>query len=438
LRTANVAVFALAFFAAACTSNGTTGAEPSSGAAPPASAAEPVGAGLDPSFGSGGEVTTSFTSGHDSIAAIAVQADGKLVAVGSADSDAEFALARYNPNGSLDSTFGDGGKVTTDFTKDGDWADAVAVQPDGKIVAAGGAGQTGSGRTLTLDFAIARYSPDGTLDPTFGDGGKVMTGFTPGGDYVTGIAIQADGKIVAAGMEDDRIGDDSNFALARYNPDGSLDTTFGQGGMVTTDFAQKDGANAGIVLQADGKIVAAGVAIPDGFALARYNPDGSLDTTFGKGGLVTTSLRDAGAVFHMALLPDGGILAAGGGFSTDPQRLVIARFTSSGKLDSGFGTDGILTSKLSGPFGSIAVQDDGKIVAEGPSFTLVRFDPDGSLDPGFGANGELTTDLGSGFTSTGLGMGALAIDGGGDILAGGYASSSKSDWDFALVRYLAT
>ncbi|MDP9299859.1 MAG: hypothetical protein M3P43_03035 [Actinomycetota bacterium] len=161
-------------------------------------------------------------------------------------------------------------------------------------------------------------------------------------------------------------------------------------------------------------------------------------TPRGKGGLVSTSLRDAGAAFHMALLPDGEILAAGGGFSTDPQRLVIARFTSSGKLDGSFGTDGILTSKLSDPFGSIAVQDDGKIVAEGPSFTLVRFDPDGSLDPGFGANGELTTDLGSGFTSTGFGMGALAIDGGGDILAGGYASSSKSDSDFALVRYLAT
>ncbi len=156
LRVARVAVCALALLGLACTSN--QGAPHASASANPPSSNLNA-AGLDPSFGSGGEVTTSFTFGHDAIAAIAVQADGKFVAVGNADSDAEFALARYNPDGSLDSTFGDGGKVTTDFTKDGDWADAVAVQPDGKIVAAGGAGQTGSGRTLTwtsLSPATAR------------------------------------------------------------------------------------------------------------------------------------------------------------------------------------------------------------------------------------------------------------------------------------------
>src|SRR6185312_12779398 len=174
--------------------------------------------------------------------------------------------------GDLDGAFGTGGTVTTDFAGNGDEARAVAVQPDGKIVAAGGA------LGATVDFALVRYRPDGTLDATFGTGGKVTTDFGSA-EQAFAVAVQPDGKIVVAG------GGATGFELARYNADGSLDGTFGAGGKVTTRFGLGlpfTRAHA-IVLQPDGKIVVAGTATsataPD-FGLARYNPNGSLDASF--------------------------------------------------------------------------------------------------------------------------------------------------------------
>src|SRR6266536_6144139 len=168
--------------------------------------------------------------------------------------------------GALDPTFGIGGEVTTDFGGS-DSAQAVAIQSDGKILAAG---LSGAG-----DFALARYNADGSLDPSFGSGGKVTTDFG-GFDLALGVALQSDGKIVAAGQG----GSSFDFALARYNADGSLDTSFGSGGKVTTDFGVFDAATA-VAIQRDGKIVATGSTFSSGFqqfALARYNADGSLDT----------------------------------------------------------------------------------------------------------------------------------------------------------------
>jgi uncharacterized delta-60 repeat protein/uncharacterized repeat protein (TIGR01451 family) len=169
-------------------------------------------------------------------------------------------------SGDLDPTFGTGGKVTTDFAGSNAGANGVALQADGKIVAAGFA-DSGSGS----DFALARYNPDGSLDASFGTGGKVTTDFAGGSDSAFGVALQADGKIVAAGFADS--GSRGDFALARYNPDGSLDASFGTGGKVTTDFAGSGDEAFGVALQADGKIVAAGFAGSGSrgdFALARY------------------------------------------------------------------------------------------------------------------------------------------------------------------------
>jgi uncharacterized delta-60 repeat protein len=352
---------------------------------------------LDPSFGNGGRVTTDLTSGSpERITALAQQADGKLVAAGEAVSGPDprgtifdFALTRYNPDGSLDPTFGSGGTVTTDFADDNDEAAAVVVQPDGKLVIAGsattGIGQDPFPRTL-IDFALARYNPDGSLDSTFGQGGKVTTNFIDGTDRAAALVLQPDGKLVAAGLAfiettPDIHNERTGFGLARYNPDGSLDPTFGTGGTVISDTPDLLRATA-LVRQPDGKLVAAGTAVGPNrnapLALVRYNPDGSPDPTFGTGGTV---VNDFGGVFQwptgLVRQPDGKLAVAGG---TDA--FLLARFNPNGTPDPKFGTGGLVTTSL-GPAGggpeALAMQADGKLVAAGwqggvqPDFALVRY-----------------------------------------------------------------
>ena len=249
---------------------------------------------LDTSFGTDGRVTTNFVSGYadpscvkevsqetdiasssDAARSLAIQADGKIVIAGSVSppsycgylvsTNYDFALARYNTDGSLDTSFGIGGKVMTDFASSDDEAYSVVIQ-NGKIIAAGYA-SNGSNRK---DFALARYNADGSLDPSFGTGGKVTTDFASSYDYANSVAIQADGKIIAAGSANNGTND---FALARYNADGSLDPGFGTGGKVTTDFASHYDYADSVAIQADGKIIVAGNTFNgtnNNFALARY------------------------------------------------------------------------------------------------------------------------------------------------------------------------
>jgi uncharacterized delta-60 repeat protein/uncharacterized repeat protein (TIGR01451 family) len=228
--------------------------------------------------------------------AVAIQSDGKIVAVGGTDGD--FAISRYEGDGSLDSTFGVSGTVTTDFGGF-DYGQAVAIQSDGKIVAVGGADG---------DFAIARYEDDGSLDSTFGING-IKTTYSGGPDGGNAVAIQSDGRIVVAG---DAGGD---FGVVRYNDEGDLDSTFGIGGVVKTDFGASDGASA-IGIQTDGKIVVAGT-IDDPYStdsdmgVVRYNSDGNLDSTFGISGMVTTDLGGSDAGRAVAIQSDGKIVVVG-------------------------------------------------------------------------------------------------------------------------------
>src|SRR5262245_16776323 len=196
---------------------------------------------LDPTFGTDGKVLTDFDHSTDVANAVALQTDGKLVVVGTTYinndfSGEDFAVARYNPDGTLDKTFGIGGKVQTDFPGLAAVASSVVVQPDGKIVVAGGAFPL---FTFAGDFKVARYNPDGLLDTSFGDNGIVTTTF-PEGSYAFDVALQSDGKIIAAGtvFVDFNPGEssDTDFALARYNPDGTPDATFGNDGQISTDF----------------------------------------------------------------------------------------------------------------------------------------------------------------------------------------------------------
>jgi uncharacterized delta-60 repeat protein len=194
---------------------------------------------LDPSFGSMGRVTTSFPAGAAWGNALAIQADGKIVVAGSVDGT--FALARFNPDGSLDGSFGSSGLVTTSFAEGDAAGNALAIQANGLIVAAGSAGGK---------FALARYTIDGSLDGSFGSSGQLTTWFAGGRAWANAVTIQTDGKIVAAG------GDGRKFALARYDADGALDNRFGGDGTVRTDFGpQAKDYVIGATLQADGKML---------------------------------------------------------------------------------------------------------------------------------------------------------------------------------------
>ena len=412
---------------------------------------------LDPTFGTDGKVLTDFDRSTDIANAVAIQADGKLVVVGTTYQDndfsgEDFAVARYNPDGTLDKTFGAGGKVQTDFPGLAAVASSVVVQPDGKIVVAGGAFLL---FTFAGDFKVARYNPDGSLDTSFGDGGIVTTTF-PEGSYAFDVALQADGKIIAAGtvFVDFNPGESSNtdFALARYNPDGTPDATFGNGGQVSTDFLGLEDDAFSILIQLDGKIVAVGSANDPAtfydFAAVRYLSNGTLDTTFGVAGKVHTDFGDQNfdRARSAALQPDGRIVAAGFAISQNGgvQNFAVARYTSNGVLDTSFGADGITQID----FGSccqsankVLLQPNGEIITigyantEGPDsdFLLARLTSEGSLDPTFGAGGKVRTSFGD---LNGGANGAVFQPDGKIVAVGFQATGLELFADFALARYL--
>ena len=226
----------------------------------------------DTGFGAGGIVTTAVGSGYDYAHALVIKSDNKIVVAGSSSNGSKynFALVGYNANGTLDTTFGTGGIVTTPVGSYWNSAYALGIQSDGKIVAAGYS-VNGSNN----NFALVRYTANGSLDTTFGTGGIVTTPIGSSDDKAYALGIQSSGKIVAAGGTFN--GNNYNFALVRYNANGNLDTTFGKGGIVITAIGSDNSASA-LVIQPDSKIVAAGYARPGGssygydFALARYWP----------------------------------------------------------------------------------------------------------------------------------------------------------------------
>jgi uncharacterized delta-60 repeat protein len=414
---------------------------------------------LDPTFGTGGMVMTDLNHSTDLANAVAVQSDGKLVVVGQAYkqndfSGEDFVVTRYNTDGTLDTTFGRGGKVRTDFPGLAAVPSSVVIQPDGKIVVAGGAFPL---FTFAGNFELVRYNPNGSLDTSFGNGGIVTTIF-PEGSYAFDVALQPDGKIIAAGtvFVDFNPGDmsDTDFALARYNPNGSLDTTFGNSGMVTTDFLGHEDDAFSVLIQPDGKIIAVGSANDPAtfydFAAVRYLSNGTIDTAFGVAGKVRTDFGDQNfdRARSAALQPDGKIVAAGFAISQNGgvQNFAVARYTSNGVLDTTFSGDGIRQID----FGNccqgatkVLLQSDGKIITVGGSngesseddFLLARLSPRGSLDPTFGVGGKVRTSFGD--LNGGANGAALQSDG--KIVAVGFQATFSNQWsNFALARYLNT
>jgi uncharacterized delta-60 repeat protein len=280
---------------------------------------------LDNGFGQGGKVTTSLGGPNDFGLDVLLQPNGKIGVLGGTAGQV-CALLRYNVNGSLDTTFGTEGKA---FDEAG--LTDIALQADGKIVAAG---EDYVGTNLV--FMLKRFNANGSVDTSFGNGGKVLTDFMGGYgsfDQVNSLVVQPDGKLLAAGYAE--LEPATDLALARYNPDGSLDTSFGSGGKVTTDFGGGDNYAHALVLQPalgtdDVKIVAAGSAGVDGqdeFALARYNADGTIDSGFGNSGTITTAFAGGPDFATRVLLqPDGKLVATGTAQVGGSKEFALARY----------------------------------------------------------------------------------------------------------------
>jgi uncharacterized delta-60 repeat protein len=420
---------------------------------------------LDPTFGSGGQVLSSFNN-NDQANAVIAQPDGKIVIAGAssvppvkkgADGTGDFLVARYNADGSLDTAFGSGGHTVTDFTpalphnyaSRGAQAYAVALQAqtDGtsKIVAAGMnislvvSGTRGYG-VYVDEAALARYNADGTLDTTFGTNGLVVTQSIP---RVYAMAVDGSGRIVTVGP---------GGTVMRFTPNGALDTSFGTGGVLSPNY----GINgvAGVVLQPDGKIVLAGAANLDPttgtvqFVTARFNANGTADPMFGSGGVVTTHLGTADVIGGVTIQGDGKIVVSGAeGSGNSPRAVYLLRYSTGGSLDATFGTGGtVAVPSLGGQFArgnwGLAVQADGKIIAggyfndaTGEQFAALRVNPGGSVDTGYGNGGWATIQFGNGAQER-----AIALEPDGRLLMAGYALPNYPNGpdEVDLVRFLGS
>jgi uncharacterized delta-60 repeat protein len=395
---------------------------------------------LDPSFGTAGLQTLNFGA-TDSAAAVAVQPDGKIVVAGTTDAGggvSDIAVARYNPDGTLDLTFGNGtGTTRINFgasTSNG--AGGVAIQGDGKIVIAGYTNVNGND-----DFALVRLTSTGLLDTSFDGDGRLAVDFGFGtAERATAIAIQSDGKIVAGGSFSGGVAG-SNFAFVRVNSvDGSLDNTFNGNGRQNATIGAMDMLTA-LAIDSKGRIVGAGYtdfnasgANTFDFALVRLLDTGLLDTTFDTDGSRTIDFGADDRATGIAIQADGNIVV-GGTTDDGTAEMAFARVLSTnGALDSTFDTDGKATANLgaASKANGIGIQWDGRILAAGSSgtdFVLSRLNTDGSLDPNFNGTGFRTVDFGSAAVST-----ALAIDPNGRAVLVGSASAA----DFAIARITAT
>lgn len=427
---------------------------------------------LDATFSGDGWVTTDFGTTGDVARAVAIQTDGKIVVAGDpkgATTGNDFAVARYNNDGTLDTSFGVGGKLTTDFGQAQENAFGVVIQPDGKIVVAGRATVLrgkGSKAALDWDFAVARYNSNGTLDTSFGQPsggqrtGKMLINFGLE-EQAFGVALQSDGKIVVSGKQ---FSDDPNYdnriATARLNTNGTLDTSFDGDGLVTTNVSVRiAGVQSGddfakaVAVQSDGRIVVAGgtnggsASSLGDFAVVRYNANGSLDPSFDTDGIKVIAGESGGGdeARALAIQSDGRIVIAG----RSGDDVGLARLNGSdGSPDPTFDGDGVVRDDWGGEddgqgingsdaINGLALQADGKLVAAGQTVSgvggganyqaVARYTTDGALDTSFAGSGLVFTDV----PGDGESAQAVAFDASQRIVTAGAA-----DTNFFVARYL--
>lgn len=399
---------------------------------------------LDTTFGINGKVSNDFATRPDVAYSVIVQPDNKIILGGymSDQYSQNFAVIRYNRNGSLDTTFGNNGKFSLDTFGKYDNIRAVRLQSNGKIILGGWAHRFDNNKT---GFALIRLNTNGTLDTTFGTDGKVFIDITNG--YAYSMKIQSDDKIILGGYSWNTL--NSDFTLVRINADGSIDTTFGNQGIVLTDLLSSgDDAIAAIEILSNGKILATGSSLKLGgydfdIVLVRYNTDGSIDNTFGTNGIVRTTRPENNRGTAIAVDLNNKIYICGA------NNFLLARYNSDGSLDNTFGTNGMSTVAFGSvsSCNSVLILENGKIMLGGyvrtavSSLTddavLICFNSDGTLDNTFGNNGIIITD----FYNNPDGFESLALQKiGADsyIIAAGYASGPTGGSNFALARYFST
>ena len=390
----------------------------------------------------------------DSYIGSAIQADGKIVVSSGIEdgADDDVVVLRYNDNGTLDETFGMNGVATYDGGKGDDCGRLVAIQPDGRIVLTG---YTYNG--TSYDILTMRYNTNGTPDSSFGTNGVVTYDSGNKDDYGRAIAVQTDGKIVVTARSSYATTSDATTSVAmilRYNGDGTLDNTFGSNGVVTYEGGYGNDGFRGVVIQTDGKIVVSGyTGINIGFDVltfdvltARYNSDGSLDTTFGTGGV---AIHDGGhgddGARGVVIQTDGKIVVSGGQYNGTDLDVLVLRYDVNGTPDDTFGAKGVVTydSGNGNDYGRrLAIRRGSNIVVTGrrPNGTdydvlVLRYNAHGGLDNSFGGSGVVTFDMGKG-NDYGEGV-VIQADAKIVILGGSYNGTNYDVLVFRLLAFLA-
>jgi uncharacterized delta-60 repeat protein len=372
---------------------------------------------LDTSFAGSGKKTLNF-GGIDAARVVLVQPNGRIVVAGGGGPSVSFCVARLRTNGTLDTTFGSGGKRVIDFGGDDESVYGAALQANGKIVLAGDS---------DLRVAVARLNPNGSLDTTFdGDGKKV---FSWGAlSRASAVVVTPNGKILLAGFSGPEGG---NIQVARLNANGLLDKTFGTAGKAPVDFGGDDFGEA-MARQANGRILVAGRSSAGGAVVARLRATGTLDPDFGGDGRVT--LPGGGSVSAVLVAPDRKIVVAGN--ASGSAMMTVTRLMPNGSLDTTFDGDGTATidfGSLADVAGGAVLQPDGRIVVAGYSqsaedVAIARLNANGSPDATFGAAGKATVDFGVATFGN-----AVALQANGRIVV---AAQRTGGDDFALARVL--
>jgi uncharacterized delta-60 repeat protein len=359
-----------------------------------AGATTPGSGSLYTSFGKGGfavEPQGSESIGVES----AVQADGKIVVVGEStiNGTADMIATRLNANGTPDSSFGSGGWAVIPIGKSAQ-GNAIAFQSDGDIVLAGAGRDPVTG---TIALAVARLTPDGVLDPSFGDGG-VATVPVGSDAMANGVVVQGDGKIVVSGTA---LTDHNHFVAARLNSDGTIDTSFGSNGVSL--LTQAIASDWGLAIQTNGELVLGGDAADSAgnlaYMVARLQTNGNLDTGFGQGGIVIVPIGTYAAGLAVTLQSDGKILLTGNAIDTN-RVVATVRFNTDGTLDSSFGQDGIATFRGTGA--NAVTMEGTQILLAGPGAVAIRLNPTGTVDTTFGKRGFVSVATGTGDAANGI------------------------------------
>lgn len=396
---------------------------------------------LDITFGNNGIASIDFATNHDDRGqCVLVQPDGRILMAGGSHqgNGVRFAISRLMPNGTLDNTFGTSGRATAQLGNPPNLDDiiyALALQPDGKILAAGRSFITGAGYRAV----VLRFNANGTIDNTFGTNGIRFDDIAAGNeDCYYGVAVQADGKIVAGGLA--KSSSDFDVVVARYNANGTIDATYGTNGFAILDIGGVDNRGSAMLMQPDGKVVVAGVhgnpSVDSDFLLARFTTAGAPDATFGTNGTVISAFSaSTDWAYSIAQQPDGKLIVGGLVTSGVAANVGVARYLANGTLDNTFDGDGLATNAFSAACyaRSVAVLPDGRIVAGGNSLLAM-------LVVMFNADGtpdlNFSTDAADSPVLSGNAFGhSVAVQPDYKVLVAGQAVQAGAQNNFMVLRY---